>query len=134
SYGWFVMERQHPCSVDRRRCWRVFPRSETDPINAHRSSYVFEALFAQIVEGEVETPGYVLLNAGGHANASGLGQTFQPSRDVHAVTENVAVLNNNIANVDAYAKFDAFLSGDPGITLGHGVLNLSRTSQGFDDT
>jgi hypothetical protein len=74
------------------------------------------------------------LNTGGHANASGLGQTFETSRDVHAVTENVAVLNNDIADVDPYSKFNAFLGGDSGVTLGHGVLNLTRTPQGIDDT
>jgi hypothetical protein len=44
--------------------------------------------------GGSETPGYVLLNTGGHANASGLGRTFQPGRDVHPVTEDVVVLCN----------------------------------------
>src|ERR1700730_4596116 len=35
-----------------------------------------------VVEDEAETPSYVLLNSGGHANASRLGQTFEMSRDV----------------------------------------------------
>src|ERR1700731_3659574 len=51
-----------------------------------------------VVEDEAETPGHVLLNAGGPANASRLGQTFEMSRDVYAVTEDVAaVLNNDVA-------------------------------------
>jgi hypothetical protein len=74
------------------------------------------------------------LNTGGHANASGLGQTFQPSRDVHPVTENVAVLHNDIAHVDAHSKFDALFEGDLCIALGHRGLNLSRTPHGIDNT
>jgi hypothetical protein len=99
----------------------------------HRSSNVLEALFAQIVKCEIEPTRSVLLNAGRNADPTGFGQAFEPSRDIHAITEDVAVLNNDIADVDAHAKLDAFLSGDPGITLGHGVLNLSRTAQGIDD-
>src|SRR5580704_17874436 len=49
-----------------------------------------------VIEGEVETPGYVLLNTGRDANASGLCQTFEPSRDVHPVTEDVVVLHNDV--------------------------------------
>src|ERR1700758_601924 len=48
------------------------------------------------------------------------------SRDIHPVTENVVALNHDIADVDADPKLDAFLGGDFGITIGHGVLNLSR--------
>jgi hypothetical protein len=87
-----------------------------------------------VVEDEAETPGYVLLNAGGHANASRLCQSFQAGCDVHAVAEDVPVFDHDIALVESDPKFDAFFGSDPGITFGHGVLNLSPTPQGIDDT
>ena len=53
----------------------------------YQAAFGRQALSAQIVKGEVELTRSVLLNTGGYANASGLGQTFQPSRDVHPVTK-----------------------------------------------
>jgi len=43
----------------RRHFGRGFSGGEANSVDTHRSGNVFEALFAQIVEGEVETPGYV---------------------------------------------------------------------------
>ena len=100
----------------------------------YQAAFGRQALSAQIVKGEVELTRSVLLNTGGYANASGLGQTFQPSRDVHPVTKDVVVLHNDVALVNAETELDAFLSGDPNIPLRHYVLNLGRTPQGVDDT
>jgi hypothetical protein len=86
------------------------------------------------VHGEVETPGYVLLNTGGHADASGLGQSFETGSYIYPIAEDVAVLGNNIPDINAHTKFDAFVVGDPGITLGHAGLDLGRTSQGTNHT
>ncbi len=74
------------------------------------------------------------MNTGRKADASGFGQTFQPSRDVHPVTEDVVVLDKDVALVNTDTELNAFLGSHPGITLGHDVLNLSRTPQGIDDT
>jgi hypothetical protein len=82
-----------------------------------------------VVEGEVETPGHVLLNAGGHANASRLGQTFQPGRDIHSVTEDVVVLHHDVALVNADTELYAIVDRCSGISLTHTVLPLGRTAQ-----
>jgi hypothetical protein len=95
---------------------------------------VLEALLSDVVESEVETPGYVLLYTGRHANASGLGETFQPSRDIHAVTEDVVVLHNDVALVNADSKLDAIVARYSGISLTHRVLPLGRTAQCIDNT
>jgi hypothetical protein len=64
-----------------------------------------------------------------HANAARIGQTFQPSSDVHAVTENVAVLDDDIANIDAHSKFDAAGARQTVVTVGHVVLPFGRAAQ-----
>src|SRR5215472_10348642 len=64
----------------------------------------------------------------GSAKPSSRAATFTPS------PKNVAILNNDIALVNADPNFDAFLGGDLGITLSHGVLNLSRTPHGIYNT
>jgi hypothetical protein len=103
-------------------------------VDPHRASNVLEGLFAQIVEGEVETPGYVLLNTSGHANASWLGKTLQPSRDIHPVTEDVVLLDNNVALVNADTEFDAIVARCTGISRIHPVLPLGRTTQCINHT
>jgi len=74
------------------------------------------------------------LNACRNADPPWIGQTFQPSSNIHAVTENIAVLDSDIAHIDAYPKFDAVLDVDAGFTLSHGGLNLGRTLEGINDT
>ena len=113
---------------------RVLSGGEPHSVDPHRAGNVLEALLSHVVEGEVETPGYVLLNTGGHANASGLGQTFQPSRDVHPVSEDVVVLHNDVALVNADPKLDAIVARFTGISLTHSVLPLGRTTQCINHT
>jgi len=99
-------------------------------VDPHWPSNVLEALLAQILECKVELTCCVLLDTGRNANATRFGQTFETGRDVHPVTENVAVLNNDVADIDAYSKFNSFLGGDLGIILGHGALDFrSRTAE-----
>jgi hypothetical protein len=133
-YRRLVGERQNRCSVDRRRCWRVFRRSETDPINTHRSSNVFEALFAQIIKCEVEPPAASSWTRAEtqippeSAKPSSRAATFTPSPKMSPSSTTISPTLMPIRNSNA------FLSGNPSITLGHCVLNFSRTPQGIDDT
>src|SRR4029077_15837712 len=104
--------------VGQRECWSAFDRrhfgrslngATTYPMDLHRSGNVLEALLSHVVEGEVETPGYVLLNTGGHTNTSRLGQTFQTGCNIHPVTKDVVVLYNNVALVNANPELDAII-------------------------
>jgi hypothetical protein len=139
------LERQHGDRgfIGQGECWSVFGRyhfgrilsgGEPHSVDAHRAGNVLEALLSHVVKGEIQTPGYVLLNTGRNANASGLSQTFQPSRDVHSVTEDVAVLHNNVALVNADTELNAIVARHGGISLTHPVLPLGRTSQGINHT
>jgi hypothetical protein len=58
----------------------------------------------------------------------GLGQTFQPSRHIHAVTEDVPVLYNDVALVNTDTKLNAIVGQCSGISLIHPVLPSSRTA------
>src|SRR5690242_1742033 len=100
-----------------------------NPVDSHRAGNVLETLLSDVVEREVETPGYVLLNTRGHANASRLRQTFQPSRNVHPVTKDVVVLHNNVALVNADTVLDPIIARCSGIPLHHAALPFSRTTQ-----
>src|SRR5215470_1789638 len=40
---------------------------------------------------------------------TGLGQSFKPTSDVHAVPKNVAVLDHDVADVEPHSELDAFI-------------------------
>jgi hypothetical protein len=123
------------CDVGRRGFGRGLSRSGTgaaNPVNPNGSGNIFESLFALIIEREIEPPNGVFLNTGRNANASRFRQTFKASSDVHAVTEDVAVLDHDVADVDPDAEFDAAVRC-AGIALGHAALPLGCTTQPVDD-
>ena len=47
------------------------------------------------------------MNARRYADAARLGQRFEPRRDIDSIAKDVAVLDNDIALVDADAVLDA---------------------------
>ena len=93
-------------------------RGFADRVGAHRPLDVLELLLAQITEGEVELARSVLAYPRRNANATGLGQAFEPRRNVDAVAKDVAILDDDVADVDADPKFDAAV-GHIGVAPGH---------------
>src|SRR5262249_29859364 len=91
-------------------------------------------LLAHILEAKVELSDCILLDACRNTNSAWIGQTFQPSSNIHAITENITILNNHVANIDAHSQLNAFLGINAGIMLSHDGLNLGRTSKGIDYT
>jgi hypothetical protein len=69
------------------------------------------------LEGEVQAARDILLNAGRDADAAWLGHAFEASRDIDAVAEDVAVLDDDVADIDADAPFDAPICRYSGIPL-----------------
>src|SRR5258708_6767997 len=104
----------------------------TNPVDPNGSGNILESSFAHIIKREVEPPSGVFLNTGRNANASRFRKTFKASGDVHAVAEDVAVLDHDIADVNPDAEFDAVVRC-AGITLGHATLPFSCTTQTVDD-
>src|SRR5215467_4196813 len=71
----------------------------------------------------------ILLHARRYADAAGFGQCFQPSGDVHAVAKDVAILDHDVAHIDANAQLDTPVIGHSGIALGYTSLHLSRNAE-----
>jgi len=137
-----VLERQHRnrglvgqskgrLESDRRSGWRSLNRDGPNPVDPHWPCDVFEGLLAHVLERKVELTRYVLLYPSRHTNPARIGQCFQPSGNIHSVPENVAVLDDDIANIDTYSKFDAIFGGDLCIFLGYCTLDLTRTPHGI---
>ena len=78
-----------------------------DAVDPHLAGDVLQLRLAEILEGEVEPSGGVLLHPRRDADAAGLGERFEASGDVDAVAEDVAVLDDDVTLVDADAELDA---------------------------
>ncbi len=70
---------------------------------------------------------------GAEADPAGLGQGFEPGRDVDPIAEDVAILDDDVADIDAHAKFDAASGRDRGVAGDHRALHLDRATHRVDD-
>jgi hypothetical protein len=68
-----------------------------------------------------------------HENAARLGKTLQSRRDVDAVAEQITVLNNYIAEIDADAKDDAALWRNAALAGSDFFLDSNRASHRVND-
>ena len=67
------------------------------------------------------------------ADAARLAHRLQPGGDVHAVAEDVAAIDDDIADVDANPELDPVVIGDTGIGLQHGTLDRHGAGHGVHD-
>jgi|SRR6516162_1913879 hypothetical protein len=66
-------------------------------------------------------------------NPARLGQRFEPGREVDAVAEDVAILDDDVTDIDAHAKFNAAPCRGCGVAGDHLPLHLDRTAHRVDD-
>ena len=74
--------------------------AEQDPVNADRPVDVLEILLVEIFVRHVQAIADLIADRRGDADASGLGEA---RRYVDAVAENVALVHDHIAEIDANA-------------------------------
>jgi hypothetical protein len=89
-------------------------------------------LLAAILERDVELATHVPIGIVGYADAAGLGDTFEPRRNVDAVAVNITFLDDDVANMNADSEFDALILRHGCVTFDHAVLNLNGTARGVD--
>src|SRR5262245_22466023 len=70
----------------------------------------------------------------GDANAPRLRDAFQSCRQVHAIAEDVATVDDDVANVDPNAELDPPFLRHVSIAFGHSSLNINGTSHRVYDT
>jgi hypothetical protein len=109
-------------------------RARRDPKDTHRPGNVFQWLLADVFEGEVELARGVLLHASRDADAARLREAFEPSGDVDAVAKDVAVLNDDVSNINANAELDPIFGRSRHIAFSHCSLNFDGAAQCVDDT
>src|SRR5665213_1021117 len=137
--GRLVGKRQRPRSVGRRlrlfRCYLprrgerlVDPRSPC----AHSLGDVFQDLRTNTVEGDIDLAANLALSIVRNADAAGFGGPLQPSGNVDAVTENVVVVYDDVADVDADPEFDPQLTRHIAVLPRHAILNFDCAARRID--
>ena len=101
----------------------------TNAVGPDRPRDVLELLLADVFEGEVELARGILLHARRDADPAGLGQRFEAGRDIDAIAKDVAVLDDDVADIDADAKLDAVVGRYTGVAPGHLALHLDGAAQ-----
>ena len=79
----------------------------------------------------VELAGCVFLHSRRDADAARFGECFEPRGDVHSITENIAILDNNVADVNTDTELDPIRR--PGVSLRHALLDFHCAAQGIDN-
>src|ERR1700733_3653561 len=102
------------------------------PPSAYRFSYIFEGLPAHIFEGPVDLSPDLPVGVVRQTYAARIGNIFQPCGDVDALSEDVVVVDDDVADVNADAKFDPPLLRRGGILLRQPALNLHRAAHRID--
>jgi hypothetical protein len=102
------------------------------PVDSYWPRDILEFLLTTILERGAELATHLPVGIVGHADAAGLGDTFEPRRNVDAVAVNIAFLDDDVANMDADSEFDALVLRQRCVTLDHTVLNFNSTPCGVD--
>jgi hypothetical protein len=106
----------------------TYPRAPS----AHWFCNVLQRLRTHIVEDDIDLPADLALRVVRDADAAGLCDPLQTRSDVDAVTEDIVIIDDNVADVNADAKFDPDILRHIGILSGHAVLDLYCASRGID--
>jgi len=61
-----------------------------------------------------------------------LGNTFEPRCDIDPVAVDVALIDDDVADIDTHAKLNPTIFGNGGVALGHNALDFHGASHGVD--
>src|SRR5262245_65799927 len=103
-------------------------------LDTNWSSDGFGGLFAQLVELKTELVLNLIMYDTRDHDAARIGECFQPGCHINAIAINVVTINDDIADIDADTKLDAFLTRDIDVTLNHAPLDVDGTSHCVHDT
>jgi len=79
---------------------------ETNAVGSHRPGDVFDFPFAHVFEEEIKLVADLVANNSANAYAAGLRQGFEAGGYVYAITVNVLIVDDDVADVQADAKLD----------------------------
>ena len=89
---------------------------------------------AEIADREIEPALHLTVGILGQTDRARLSNPFQSRSDIHAVAHEIAVaLLDDVAQMNADAKFYALLGRDTRVALDHGMLHFECAAHRVDD-
>ena len=122
--GWLV---HHAFRPSARR------RVEQDAEDADRPEDVLDALFAEVLERDVEPVAHLVPHGGGNADSVRWSELLEARRHVDAIAEDIAVLDDHVAEVDADPELNPSLRRNIRVAPRHPALDLGGALDGVGD-
>jgi hypothetical protein len=95
-------------------------------------SDVLQLSLTEVSEAGSNLASDMIVGRRGNANAAGLGDAFEPRRNVDAISKNVIGFYDDITDVNSHTKGDASVFRVTGCELLHAGLELHCRSYRFD--
>ena len=102
-------------------------------VGAHWPGDILDLLLAQIFEPEIKLVAHLIPHDPTDTNPARLGQRLQARGHVDTVAENVALVDDDVPNVDADAEPDPPFVGHLRLTVYHPALDLRGAAHRVDD-
>ena len=101
---------------------------EQDPEDADGPDDVLDVLFAEILERDIETVAHLISHGGGNADPVRGSHLLEARCHIDAIAKDVAVLDNDVADIDADPELDPAVQRHGGIAFGHSHLHFGGAS------
>src|SRR5262249_34042247 len=101
-------------------------------VDPDRSCNVLEVLGAEILEIEINLVGDPIMDHFRNIDAARLGQRLDPRRDVDTLTEDVARLEDDVAEIDPDPHRDAWVGRKRLVHWRQGITQPRRAARRFD--
>jgi hypothetical protein len=98
-------------------------RVQANRIGTYRTGDVLEGLLAKVSELDGDFAANLIVGRRGDTNATRLGDTLKPRRNIDAITQNIIALDQNIAEVDPNPVQHPPIFWDALVPLGHHGLH-----------
>ena len=102
-------------------------------MDMHRPSDILDPLLAHVFERKGELVAYLIAHDPADPDPARLGQSFQPCRYIDTVTVDVAIVFDDVADIDPHAELDAAIGRHIGVSFRHLALHLDGTNHRVDD-
>src|SRR5690348_3956074 len=97
------------------------------------ASDVLDTMLTQIGEADRKLLADMLADCGADADFTGLRQSLEARRDIHSIAEDVSILDDHVAHINADAEPDALALAKIGIAIVHSLLQHHGAAHRVDD-
>src|SRR2546423_14532969 len=94
---------------------------------------VLQFLWAEVLEVEIDFVGDLVMDDARDIDAARLGKRLDPGRDIDAVAEHIAALDDDVAEIDADPQRDAPLGCEALVVCYDGVADRSPAACRLND-